>query len=572
MARTTKLGQSWRRRDIRWVLPAALASALLALCLLGASSAWAEGALSRFSAQATPTLETSKAPKLTKIPTAVTVEEGQSAVFEAAASGVPTPTAQWEVSTNDGVSWSPIEGATSDDYTIASASVSENGDELRVTFTNVAGSVTSHGARLTVQLTPAVTAQPVDVTVEEGQTAVFEATAAGFPEPTVLWELSTNGGSTWSKVVGGVFDQLTIAKTKTSDSGEEYRAVFKNSVGTATSDAATLTVVVVPAVTKQPLDTTVEEGQSAVFEATAAGFPTPSEQWELSTDGGSAWSPVAGATEPQLIIASAKVADNGDEYRAVFENVAGRATSEAATLSVQNAPAITRQPAGITVEVGQGAVFEAAGSGFPTPTEQWELSTDGGGVWSAVADATADRLTVSDTQSDESGDEYRLVFTNAAGKATSEAVTLTVAAHHYRVLGWGQNTYGQLGDGSLTQSDVPIPASGLNFVTAVAAGKRHSLALLANGTVMAWGYNGFGQLGDGTTKTRLAWGRVPLPTGTIVADVRAGTDHVLVRTERGEVYAWGRNHRSQVDSFLTGNQLTPDQSSTSGLATIRPSR
>jgi len=92
------------------------------------------------------------------------------------------------------------------------------------------------------------------------------------------------------------------------------------------------------------------------------------------------------------------------------------------------------------------------------------------------------------------------VFSNIAGTATSSSATLTVATNHYAAVAWGQNLYRQLGDGSLEGSiPVPVPATGLKFVTAVAGGGRHSLALLANGTVQAWGYNESGQLGDGTT-------------------------------------------------------------------------
>ncbi len=66
------------------------------------------------------------------------------------------------------------------------------------------------------------------------------------------------------------------------------------------------------------------------------------------------------------------------------------------------------------------------------------------------------------------------------------------------VMAWGSNEYGELGDRTKTESDVPVAVSGLSGVTAIAAGGIHSLALLSNGTVMAWGSNVFGELGDGT--------------------------------------------------------------------------
>ena len=64
---------------------------------------------------------------------------------------------------------------------------------------------------------------------------------------------------------------------------------------------------------------------------------------------------------------------------------------------------------------------------------------------------------------------------------------------------WGFNGTGQLGDNTFTDRSTRRQASGLNHVTAIAAGDYYSLALGADGTVWAWGDNGYGQLGDGTT-------------------------------------------------------------------------
>ena len=406
---------------------------------------------------------------------------------------------------------------------------------------------------------PTVTEQPANTTVEEGQNAVFESMATGTPEPTVRWETSSNGGSTWRRLTETHSDRLTIADTKTGESGNEYRAVFENEVTgqkkPVYSQAATLTVTRFPTVVKQPLSVTVDEGQNAVFEATGSGFPAPTVQWEVSSNAGGTWSAVPGATADLLSVANTKSSENGDEYRAAFTNAAGTARSSAATLTVHRPPTVTEQPSGITVEVGTGAAFEAAASGFPAPTVQWEVSSNSGGTWSVVPGATSDQLTIASTQVSENGDEYRAVFTNAAGKATSEAVTLTVASHHYRVVGWGQNSFGQLGDGNFNQSDTPVPTSGLNFVTAVAAGRRHSLALLSNGTVMAWGEGGQGQLGDGEEGTSDVPVAVKGLTG--VTAIAAGTNDSLALLSNGTVMAWGGNESGQLGDGSTVESEVP---------------
>jgi alpha-tubulin suppressor-like RCC1 family protein len=62
------------------------------------------------------------------------------------------------------------------------------------------------------------------------------------------------------------------------------------------------------------------------------------------------------------------------------------------------------------------------------------------------------------------------------------------------VWAWGYNGYGQLGDGTTTDSSVPVQVSGLSGVTAIAGGGDSGYALRLDGTVWAWGYNGYGQL------------------------------------------------------------------------------
>src|SRR5664280_973035 len=90
---------------------------------------------------------------------------------------------------------------------------------------------------------------------------------------------------------------------ETSESGNQFRARFKNAVGEATSKAATLTVQQTPAITKQPVSVTVEEGQNAVFEATASGSPSPTIKWETSAHAGKTWTAVAGVTSGRFVAA-----------------------------------------------------------------------------------------------------------------------------------------------------------------------------------------------------------------------------------------------------------------------------
>lgn len=515
-------------------------AAVFAVVLIGCTCLWPATAGAR---GASP--QRAKPPNVTEMPASVTVEEGQPASFSSAATGAPTPTLQWELSTDSGASWHPVPGATLSPLTIASTVTAESGDEYRAAFTNEGGTSYSRDATLTVRRFPYVIEQPIGATVEAGHDATFEASGGGFPAPTVQWQSSSNGGLTWRYIEGATSDVLTVTNVTNAESGTPYRAVFANAAGLVVSQVAVLTVQEPPHVSKQPVDKTVLEGQNASFEATASGFPAASVQWEVSSDGGVSWSAVPGAQSDLLTITAATASQSGYEYRATFHNPAGNAVSHAATLTVSAAPAIVQQPEGATAEAGESASFEALASGAPLPTPQWERSTDHGATWSAIPGATSDQLTIADVQVAEAGYEFRATFQSSAGSATTAPAVLTVASTRYSALAWGMGSYGELGDGLFSEpSDVPVQVHELSFVTAVAAGLRHGLALLADGTVMAWGSDTRGQLGEeGASGTA-----TPIPVEGLsgVKAIAAGGNSSYALLSNGTVWAWGDNESGQL--------------------------
>jgi hypothetical protein len=90
------------------------------------------------------------------------------------------------------------------------------------------------------------------------------------------------------------------------------------------------------------------------------------------------------------------------------------------------APVITSDPTNQTVAVGHTATFTASASGTPTPTVQWQVSTDKAAHWSDISGATSTTLTLQNVQASQKGYEYRAVFTNSAGSTPTTAATLTV--------------------------------------------------------------------------------------------------------------------------------------------------
>lgn len=181
---------------------------------------------------------------------------------------------------------------------------------------------------------------------------------------------------------------------------------------------------IAPQITTQPSSQTVCAGALASFSAAASGTPSPLVQWQVSSDSGATWSDISGETNTTLPIA-ATAADNGKQYHALFTNHAGSATTAAATLTVNSAPVISTQPTNQTVNAGQAVSFSAAASGSPALAIQWQVSTDNGATWGALTGETAATLTFT-AQSGDNGKQYRAVFTESCGSATTNAATLTV--------------------------------------------------------------------------------------------------------------------------------------------------
>jgi hypothetical protein len=372
------------------------------------------------------TLTVQAAPSIVTSPVSQTVVSGSSVTFTASATGYPTPAVQWQQSTNGGSTYSNIAGATGPSYTISAVTNSQNNYRYRAVFTNSVGTATTPAATLTVQYVPTVTTNPRSTTVNAGQTATFTAAASGNPAPTVQWQVSTNGGSSFTAIAGATSTTLTLSGTTASQNGYIYQAVFTNSVGSTTTTSATLTVRSAPTLSASPMSQTVNAGQSVTFTAAATGNPTPTVQWQVSTNGGSSYTNISGATSTTLTLTGVKSSQNGYLYRAVFTNSVGSATTAAATLTVLYAPAVSTNPTSTTVTAGQNVTFIAAASGNPAPAVQWQVSTDGGTTYTDIVGATSTTLTLNGVTASQNGSRYRAVFTNSVGSATTSAATLTV--------------------------------------------------------------------------------------------------------------------------------------------------
>ncbi|MBF0555058.1 MAG: fibronectin type III domain-containing protein [Nitrospirae bacterium] len=148
---------------------------------------------------------------------------------------------------------------------------------------------------------------------------------------------------------------------------------------------------------------------------------------------------------------------------------------------------------------------------------------------------------------------------SSVGVAVSAGIYHTAAlSSDGTVWAWGQNGYGQLGNGTQTISSVsPGQVSGLTGVTAIAGGYTHTIALKGDGTVWTWGDNGYGQLGNGTTTG--SYTPVQVSGLTRVTAIAGGFQHTTALNNDGTVWDWGYNGSGQLGNGTNTNTDTPVQ-------------
>ena len=204
---------------------------------------------------------------------------------------------------------------------------------------------------------------------------------------------------------------------------------------------------------------------------------------------------------------------------------------------------------------GTGTTSPAAGAAHEVPKDEWVsiqatgLSGCSFGNWTATAGATIES-------------------SSAAGTRVMLSADATVTAHfgaptEIRMVGWGMNGWGQIGDGTTTRRTSPVAIEDVSAPSQVAGGKYHSLALDGNGAVWAWGGNSDGQLGYGGTG---GYSQTPqtVPGLDNVIFVAAGARHSLAVVDDdqdgdGTVWAWGNNDSGQLGNGEHTSSTSPVQ-------------
>ncbi|MFH0908639.1 MAG: immunoglobulin domain-containing protein, partial [bacterium] len=212
-------------------------------------------------------------------------------------------------------------------------------------------------------------------------------------------------------LIGGATSSVYAISSVTTNDAGNYDVIVSNTVGSITSAAATLTVLLPPSISVQPVDVTVPTGGVANFFVTASGTTPLFYQWVKGT-------PIVGATAANYTIASATLADAGTFF-VIVSNAVGSVTSATANLAVLIPPSITTQPIGGPVMAGGTTSLNAAATGSAPLDYQWRRN----GV--PIPGAISVTYIITFAQLSDTGN-YDMIVTNAVGAATSSVAVITV--------------------------------------------------------------------------------------------------------------------------------------------------
>jgi hypothetical protein len=299
--------------------------------------------------------------------------------------------------------------ATSSTFTLAGIST-YSAASYDVTVSNNLGSVTSAAAVITLGAAPTFTVPVNAVVVPVGQSATFTAVATGTPAPTYQWR--KNGTS----IPGATASNYAITNASAADVAT-YDVIITNSLGSSTSNGATLTLLSAPTITSQPAAVTAQKGQTVTLRVVASAVPDiTGYQWRKNGQSISGNSSAATAT---LVLNDVTAADSGD-YDVLITNAIGSTASRITTVTVAVPPAILGQPAPASVAIGQSASFTASATNVTS--YQWRKN---GLPITDNPSATSATLMLASVTTADAG-SYDVVVTGPGGTVSSVPALLDV--------------------------------------------------------------------------------------------------------------------------------------------------
>jgi alpha-tubulin suppressor-like RCC1 family protein len=506
-------------------------------------------------------LGTGVAPQIVLSPTNETVQAGDPITLLAQVTGTEPFAFRWQRNGSN------IAGAINPSLSLTNVQQGQSGD-YKLVVTNLFGAVTSSVAIVTVTpVKPVFTLQPTSQSTILGTNITLISKTKG-SEP-IVWQWQLNGN-----MLDGATNTSLLLSNIQESTGGNYALVASNHIGVTTSIIATVTVVLSPSFTLQPVSQGAAFGSRPTFTAAALGSGTMAWQWYFNGD------VIPGRTTPALSLTNVQNAQMGN-YITIVSNSYGSATSMVATLSfspviawgsatngltvipsratnisrltagTQHALAInssgsliawganavgqTGVPAnatnvsGATAGLGHSIALRADGALVPwgqlldnsiPPGATNVLSLALGSSAQHALALRADGTVVAWGSTNFTLTNFPPRLSNIVEIAAGDSFGLALRGDG-TVVGWGDNTYGQ----------TSIPNFPVGLVS-VAAGFGHSLGLRADGRPVAWGNNMFSQ------------NNVP-PSATNVIAIACGAYHNLALRGDGTIIGWGNNTAGQ---------------------------
>lgn len=336
---------------------------------------------------------------------------------------------------------------------------------------------------VTVNGAVTISTQPASQVVLPNATATFSVSASG-TGLSYQWQESIDTGATWNSLsntgiyTGVTTNTLTLSGVTTTNSGYQYRVIVTGAAPCAalTSNAATLTISST-AITAQPQNQTICSNVGAASFSISTSGNTPTYQWQVSTNGGTSWTDIAGETNASLSLSGLTLSDSAKQYRCQLNS--GAVISNVAILTVYGVPTINTQPSNLTVcSNATSGNFTVAATGSNL-SYQWQRSTDAGATWSNISGATTNTLSFTSYTNAMDGYQYKVIVSGSSpcSTATSNVVTLNVTG----ILSVAASSATTCANSAITLTATPTTsASGLNYSWSSTTGSGATSAVTTN--------------------------------------------------------------------------------------------
>jgi hypothetical protein len=343
-------------------------------------------------------------PLIVSEPESVTVDEGRPFSVTVQALSNSTVRYQWFRTPPGGVE-AAVSGATGATFRVGKAAANHIGS-YRVRLTNNTGFVFSEMVEVGVRLRPRILTQPLDVTIDAGDPALFAPPHVGEPPLTYRW-MKNN-----ATIPGEEGPELSIPAVEWA-SGGVYRLEITNALGRALTRAFRLTVRSAPIFIHVPALFAVPIGGNATLAPQVVGSPALRYQWFKDGE------EIPRATRPSLRLAGRPEAIGNYQLRVT--NNEGTLTSNDIAVVIDERLRITEHPVGASITRGDRVVLNVETSGDDPRTYQWQRNRVN------IPGATNQTLEIDPANWFDNG-RYRVIVENRVSRVTSRQAVVRVSS------------------------------------------------------------------------------------------------------------------------------------------------